>query len=103
MFREVVRRYTVALSADHLYTGIVEVKLGRSLVRQGRYQEAEEHTMAGYRILTRQTSPSVSWLQAARKDLMAIYGALNQTEKAAMFQAEPADGGGKLPALALKK
>jgi serine/threonine-protein kinase len=67
-------------------TGIAHIKLGRALVRQKRYAEAEGHTLAGYDILIHQTSPTVSWLQSARKDLVTIYDALNQPEKAAQFR-----------------
>ena len=76
MFREVVQRYTAALSADHLYTGIGRIKLGRALAGEKRYAEAEEHILAGYNILTKQTSPSATWLQSARKELVTIYEAL---------------------------
>ncbi len=94
MFREVVERYTEALSADHLYTGIGQIKLGRALAGQKRYAEAEGHLLAGYRILTKQTSPSVSWLQSARKELVTVYEALNQPEKAAQFREAGAEGAG---------
>ena len=88
MFREVVQLYTQALSADHLYTGIGQIKLGRALAGEKRYAEAEEHLQAGYKILLKQTSPSASWLQSARKELVTIYEALNQPEKAAQFREE---------------
>ena len=89
MFREVVQRYTEALSADHLYTGIGQIKLGRALAGEKRYREAEEHLTAGYKVLMKQTSPSASWLQSARKELASVYEALNEPEKAAQFR-EPA-------------
>jgi hypothetical protein len=95
IFRDVVRRLTEALSASNVNTGIARVKLGRALLRQNRYQEAEVETLAGYEILTRQTSSSTSFLRAARKDLVADYEALKQPEKAAKFQAELADMEGK--------
>jgi serine/threonine-protein kinase len=88
MFQNVVRGYTETLSADHLYTGIAQIKLGRALSGQKLYAEAEGHTLAGYKILTKQTSPSVTWLESARKNLVTIYDALNQSEKAAQFRAE---------------
>jgi serine/threonine-protein kinase len=46
--------------------------------------------MAGYSILTKQTSPSAKWLQESRQDLAGIYDALNEPEKAAKFRAEVA-------------
>ena len=73
---------------DHVNVGIVEEKLGHSLLRQLRYKEAEEYTLAGYRNLAKQASPSASWLQWARKDLGEIYTALNEPEKATKFLAE---------------
>jgi eukaryotic-like serine/threonine-protein kinase len=88
MFREVVQLYTRALSAEHQFTGIGQIKLGRALAGEKRYMEAEEHLLVGYKILKKQTSPSASWLQSARKELVNIYEALNQPEKAAQFREE---------------
>jgi len=88
LYREAVRRFTETQSAEHLNTGIARIKLGRALLRQARYQEAEGEALAGYRILSKQASPSVSWLKNARKDLTAIYEALHQPEKVKQFQAE---------------
>jgi len=34
----------------------------------------------------KQTSPSASWLQSARKELVGVYEALNEPEKAAQFR-----------------
>lgn len=75
----------------HLNTGIGRIKLGRSLLRQKRYKEGEKHSLAGYEILMKQTNPQVSFLQAARKDLIADYEALKQPEKAARFKTELAE------------
>jgi hypothetical protein len=44
--------------------------------------------MAGYEVLTKQSSPSTSFVRAARKDLAAEYDALNQPQQAARFRAE---------------
>ena len=68
--------------------GIARIKLGRTLLRQKRFAEAEKETGVGYEILVKQTDPSVSWLQSARGDLVAIYDALKQPEKASKFRAE---------------
>jgi serine/threonine-protein kinase len=88
LFRDVVRRFTETLSADNVNTGIARIKLGRAILRQNRFQEAREETMAGYQILVKQTNPAISFLQAARKDLAAEYDGLNQPEMAAKFRAE---------------
>lgn len=88
IYRDVVERFTQALSADHLNTGIAEIKLGRTLVRQGRYAEAESVILTGYNILNKQTNPAVSYLQAARKDLVVVYDATNRPERAGKFRDE---------------
>jgi hypothetical protein len=40
----------------------------------------------------KQSSPPAKWLQYAREDLVAVYDALHQPEKAAKFRAEIAAG-----------
>jgi serine/threonine-protein kinase len=82
--------FAATLPADHLNIGIGRIKLGRALLRQKRYAESVRESRAGYDILTRQTDPSISWLQAARTDLVEEYGALRQLDKAAEIQAEVA-------------
>lgn len=88
LFRDAIRHYREALSPEHLYVGIAEIKLGRALNGQKRYKEAESHELNGYRILASQTSPSVTWLRSARQDLVTIYEALHQPDKAARYRAE---------------
>jgi len=90
LYRESVARYTETVSANHLYTGTARIKLGHALVVQRRYAEAEGETLAGYQIVVKQASPSLIWLQTARKDLATIYDALQQPERAASFRAETA-------------
>ena len=91
LFRDVIRRYKETLPADNINLGIVEIKLGRTLLRQNRYPDAESETRAGYEILIKQSSPSTSFIHAARKDLAAEYEALNQPQQASRFRAELAD------------
>lgn len=93
IFRDVVRRYTEELSPNHPNTGIARIKLGRSLLRQQRYSDAEVESRAGYEILIKQTSPSINWLQNARQDLAEEYTALNRPADTAKFKAEFALGG----------
>jgi tetratricopeptide (TPR) repeat protein len=90
LYRESVARYTETVSANHLYTGTARIKLGHALVVQRRYAEAEGETLAGYQIVVKQASPSLIWLQTARKDLATIYDALHQPERAASFRGETA-------------
>ena len=93
IYRDVIDRYTRALSAEHLNTGVARVKLGRVLTRTARHTEAEGHLLAGYDILMKQTSPTARWLQQARTDLVEVYEALGQPEKAERFRKELAGAG----------
>lgn len=86
LYREAIRRFTEAQSAEHTNTAIARIKLGRVLLREDRYREAEVETLAGYQILGKQASPSVSWMKNARKDLAEIYTALREPEKAREFR-----------------
>lgn len=69
LLREAMAMYAQTLAPTHMNVGIGRIKLGRVLLRQQRYQEALTETQAGHDILSKQTSPSVSWLNNARKDL----------------------------------
>ena len=91
LFRDVVRRFKETLPADNVNLAIAHIKLGRTLLRQNRYKDAEPETLTGYEILIKQSSPSTSFIQAARKDLTADYEALGQPDKAARFRTELAD------------
>ncbi len=88
LFRDVIRRYSETLPPNHLFNAIARIKLGRTLVREGRFADAEPESRAGYEILIKQANPQVSWLKSARQDLIAEYDALHQPEKAGRFQAE---------------
>lgn len=88
LFRDVVHRFTETLSADNVNTGIAHIKLGRTLLRENRFADAQVESLAGYENLMKQTNPGNSYLRAARKDLTAEYDALHQPEKAARFRAE---------------
>jgi len=67
-------------------TGLAAAVHGFSIAALQPSSELE--TLAGYENQTRQTSPSTSFVRAARQDLVADYDALNQPEKAAKFRAE---------------
>ena len=95
LFREAVGRFTETQGATHMNTGIARIKLGRSLLRQRRFADGAVESLAGYEILVPQASPSVSYLRAARRDLIADYDTLGQPEKAAPFRAEIADTASK--------
>jgi serine/threonine protein kinase/Tfp pilus assembly protein PilF len=95
LFRDVIRRYKETLPADNVNLAIAHIKLGRVLLRQNRFKDAEPETLAGYDVLTKQSSPSTSFIHAARKDLAAEYEALNQPQQAARFRAELAAAAAK--------
>jgi serine/threonine-protein kinase len=86
----VIPLYIETQSANHINTGIARTKLGRTLLRQHRYAEAEAETRVGYEILIKQMDAKVSWLVNARKDLVEEYDALKQPEQAAKFRAQVA-------------
>jgi len=88
VFREVIDIFARELSATHLQTAVAQIKLGRALVRQGKYREAEEHSRTGHDALLAQTDPAISWISAARTDLIAAYEALGQPAKAAALRAQ---------------
>jgi serine/threonine-protein kinase len=88
LYREALAMYGQTISPDHMTVGIVEIKLGRALLRQQRYGEAEGYTLTGYANLKKQANPAVSWLHNARTDLVAIYEALHEEDQAKRFQAE---------------
>lgn len=90
IYRQVIPIFTESQSANHINTGIARIKLGRSLLRQNRYVEAEAETRTGYEILVKQMDVKVTWLVNARKDLVQEYDALKQPEEAGKFRAEAA-------------
>lgn len=88
LFLSVIELFTDSLGADNVNTGIARIKLGRTLRLAGRYADAELESLAGYEVLANQASPSISFLRAARDDLVLIYEATQQTEKAVRFRDE---------------
>jgi serine/threonine protein kinase/tetratricopeptide (TPR) repeat protein len=86
LFRDALDQFEATLPPSHINTGIARIKLGRTLLRQRRYREAEEQTLSGHQIVSKQASPSVSFLTAASKDLVEIYEALHEPEKAQAFR-----------------
>lgn len=83
---DVVDRCTKALGPANMNTGIAQVRLGRTLLHENKYKEAEEHSRAGYEILSKQTSAHTSYVQGALHDLIADCAALHQPREAQEFQ-----------------
>jgi eukaryotic-like serine/threonine-protein kinase len=67
---------------------VARIKLGRALLNQGRFAEAARESLAGYGIIAKQASPSISWLDNARNDLVIEYDSLHMPDQAARFQSE---------------
>lgn len=58
--------------------GVAQFKLGHALLAEKRYADAEQHTLAGHKILIRKTGPNATGVQSARQDLTEIYEKLDQ-------------------------
>jgi tetratricopeptide (TPR) repeat protein len=93
LLRDVVRSLSAALPAGHLNIGVARIKLGRVLLREKHYGDAEGESLAGYEIAMKQSNPPAKWLQYAREDLIAVYDALHQPEKAAALRSRMAAAG----------
>ena len=87
-YREAVRRFDAA-SPESMNNAIAHVKLGRTLLSEQKYVEAEKNTLTGYNYLVKHAAPNSMYLVSARKDLAAIYDGLHQPQQAARFRAEP--------------
>ncbi len=72
LFRQSLDIYAKTLPPGHINEGIGRIKLGRILLRQKKYQDAQAETQRGHDIVAKQASPSVSWLNNAKKDLAEI-------------------------------
>jgi serine/threonine-protein kinase len=84
--REALLRFQETLAPDHSNIGIVKTKLGRALLRQLKYGEAEAESLAGYEILSRQATPALNFIKNARADLVVAYTALGRPADAARFK-----------------
>jgi serine/threonine-protein kinase len=87
LYQDAIQMFSDTLPVGHLNIGIAQIKLGRALVRQSRFGEAEGPLLSGYAILSKQANPSSIHLQNARQDLVSVYDALKQPDKAQTFQA----------------
>ena len=88
LYREAIRRFSDTQGADHINTGIAHVKLGRTLLKEGRFADARVESQAGHDILVKQASPSLSFLQNSLKDLAAAADSLKQGAVAEGYRHE---------------
>jgi serine/threonine-protein kinase len=93
-YREALDRMKESLPSGHPSTAIAENQLGHILLVEKRYNEAEGHLLAGYQVMIAQPSPQASRLQSARKDLVFLYEALHQLDKAAKYRETPTPASG---------
>jgi eukaryotic-like serine/threonine-protein kinase len=85
--RDVLSRYGGTHGANQLNVGVARIELGSTLEREGRYKDAEGELLAGCRLVSGQAGDSSRWLQAARADLVRVYRALQEPDRAAQYQA----------------
>ena len=86
---DVIGRFTRAVGAGNINTGMARVRLGMALLQDRKYQESVEQSLAGYQILVKQMNPDSGWVRGARRDLAAGYTALGEPQEAGQFRAEP--------------
>jgi len=88
LYRDAIRRFSETQGAGHLNTGIAHVKLGRTLLKEGRFADGRVESLAGHDILVKQASPSLSFLQNSLKDLAADADSLKETSVADGYRRE---------------
>jgi serine/threonine-protein kinase len=86
-YREAVRRLD-ASSKDSVNAVIAHLKLGRALLRESRFKDAEGETLPAYEYLVKHVPADNGFLRASRKDMAAIYEGMRNSERAAHFRAE---------------
>ena len=86
-YREAVRRLD-ASSKDSVNAVIAHLKLGRSLLRQNRFKDAESETLPAYQYLVKHVAADNGFLRASRKDLAAINDGLHRSDQATRYRAE---------------
>jgi eukaryotic-like serine/threonine-protein kinase len=97
VLREALQRFTETLPAEHSNIAIARIKLGSALLGQRRWADVVKESTAGYDVLARQATPSMRFLQMARKDLAAAHGALGDANAAARWRADSAVMAAKRP------
>lgn len=89
LLRQSVQAFTARPLPGNLAVGAAEGLLGRVLLREGRYTEAEGYLAAAYGILAKQPGTSyLPRLQEVREDLGMVYEKLRDPGKAAQFRQE---------------
>ncbi|MEO8478910.1 MAG: tetratricopeptide repeat protein, partial [Gemmatimonadota bacterium] len=84
-YRLALSQFVEGQGPEHLNSAIAHVKLGRSLLRQGRFREAAAESRRGYDLLTAKGDAPEGFLKAARTDLAESYERLGDHEEATRF------------------
>ena len=88
LLREALSIYAKTLPPGHLAVGMARARLGRTLVREARWRDAEPELLAGYEIANKE-APTSDWGTAAREDLATTYTALGRPAEARKYQRPP--------------
>jgi serine/threonine-protein kinase len=89
LLRQSVRAFTERPLPGNLAVGAAQGLLGRVLLYEGHYDEAETYLQAAYAILAKQPGTSyLRRLQEVREDLGTVYEKLRNPAKAAQFRQE---------------
>lgn len=81
--RRALDQFAATLPASHMHAGVGRIKLGRALLRQRRFRDAEQATLSGYDILLALGDSTSPWTVAARTDLALAYDELKMNDRAA--------------------
>jgi serine/threonine protein kinase/tetratricopeptide (TPR) repeat protein len=85
LLRDALAIYAKTLSPGDVRIGAARAKLGRALVLQSRWRDAEPELLAGYEIGNKE-APTSEWARAASEDLATTYTALGRLSEARKYQ-----------------
>jgi serine/threonine-protein kinase len=85
MCRKALAVYATALPGENVNSAVAHLRLGRILLREGKLNDAEKESLAGYRYFAANSSSSDAYLVAARKDLGQIETGLGHPERSAQY------------------
>ncbi len=86
--RQALASVRQVLPPDHLYTGVILLGLGKTLLAEKRFREAEPYLLNSYAILAKQGNPSLGTLHKARAALIEDYAALGKPQEAPRMKSE---------------
>jgi tetratricopeptide (TPR) repeat protein len=78
-----------ALPEEHWYPAVVETWYGRTLMKLGRFTEAEEHLLAAHQRMQRTLGAEHPRAQKLRERLVELYEAWNKPEEAQRYRPAP--------------